>query len=189
MFILKKKYYLIIENIRDIDLKKLKKRDKFVIIYRNNNKPDNFEDLLKFRKSCKLKSIELFIANDIYLAVKLKSDGIYISSYNKSYKPLLLRKSNFKIIGSAHSKKEIFTKNQQGCKKIIFSKLFKVTYDKNASCIGVIKFNNLLNIYNQLIPLGGINSENLKYLNVVKSKGFALMSEIKKKPAIANRLF
>ena len=35
MFILKKKYFLIIESIKDIDLKNIKKRNKFVIIYRN----------------------------------------------------------------------------------------------------------------------------------------------------------
>ena len=34
MFAFKKKYYLIIESIKDIDLRKIKKRGKFVIIYR-----------------------------------------------------------------------------------------------------------------------------------------------------------
>ena len=189
MFILKKKYYLIIENIKDIDLKNIKKRNKFVIIYRNNKNLDEIKNLLIFRKICKLKSIEFYIANNINLAIKLRSDGIYLSSHNKSFRSLLLKKSNFKIIGSAHSNKEIFKKVQQGCKKIIFSKLFKVNYDKNASHLGVIKFNNFLKSYENLIPLGGINSSNLRRLNMINSKGFALMSEVKKKPAIANRLF
>ena len=35
MFILKKKYFLIIESIKDINLKNIKKRNKFIIIYRN----------------------------------------------------------------------------------------------------------------------------------------------------------
>ena len=47
MFILKKKYYLIIESIKDIDLKNIKKRNKFFIIYRNYTKIDKFSDLLK----------------------------------------------------------------------------------------------------------------------------------------------
>ena len=38
MFAFKKKYFLIIENIKDIDLKNIKKRNKFIIIYRNNKK-------------------------------------------------------------------------------------------------------------------------------------------------------
>ena len=55
MFIIKNKYFLIIENIKDIDLKNIKKRNKFSIIYRNNKKPENIIDLLRFRKICNLK--------------------------------------------------------------------------------------------------------------------------------------
>ena len=189
MPILKKKYYLIIENIKDIDLKNIKKRNKFVIIYRNNKNLDEINNLLKFRKICRLKSVEFYIANNINLAVKLRSDGIYLSAYNKSFKSLLLKKTNFKIIGSAHSIKEISAKVQQGCEKIIFSKLFKVSYDKYASYLGITRFNIFCKFYENLIPLGGINSENLRSLNMINSEGFALMSEVKKKPAIANRLF
>ena len=53
MFIIKNKYFLIIENIKDIDLKNIKKRNKFFIIYRNNNKIDKLNDLLNFRQKCK----------------------------------------------------------------------------------------------------------------------------------------
>ena len=173
MFILKKKYYLIIESIKDINLKNIKKRNKFVIIYRNNKNLGDLENLFKFRKLCKLKSIEFFVANNVRLAVKLNSDGIYISSYNKSLKLLLLKKRNFKIIGSAHSNKEIFTKTKQGCDTIIFSKLFQVDYDKKASFLGLIKFNNFLRNNKKLIPLGGINSSNLNKLRIIMSEGFA----------------
>ena len=189
MFILKKKYYLIIENIKDINLKNIKKRNKFVIIYRNSKNIDKDENLLKFRRICKLKSIEFFVANNVNLAVKLSSDGIYLSSYNKSLKSLSQKTKKFKIIGSAHSNREIFMKNQQGCEKIIFSKLFQVDYDKKASFLGVIKFNNFLRINKKLIPLGGIKSSNLNNLRIIMSEGFALKSEIKKKPAITSRLF
>ena len=189
MFILKKKYYLIIENIKDINLKNLKKRNKFVIIYRNNKNIDKEENLLKFRRTCKLKSIEFIVANNIHLAVKLCSDGIYLSSYNKSLKLLSQKKRNFKIIGSAHSNKEIFMKIRQGCEMIVFSKLFQVDYDKKASFLGVVKFNNFLKVNKKLIPLGGIKSSNLNSLRIINSEGFALKSEIKKKPAITNRLF
>ena len=48
----------------------------------------------------------------------------------------------------------------------------------------------LLKNNKNLIPLGGINQNNLNSLKTINSKGFALMSEIKKKPAnIINRLF
>jgi len=189
MFAFKNKYFFIIESIKDIDLRKIKKRNKFVIIYRNIKNLDKVENLLKFRRSCKLKSIEFYVANNINLAVKLSSDGIYLSSHNKSLKSLSRKKRNFKIIGSAHSNKEIFMKTQQGCEKIIFSKLFQVDYDKKASFLGLIKFNNFLRNNKKLIPLGGINSSNLNKLRIIMSEGFALKSEIKKKPTISSRLF
>ena len=83
MFILKNKYFLLIENIKDINLKNLKKRNKFFIIYRNRNKNDKLNCLLKFRQKCKSKAIKFYVANDIKLAILLNSDGIYLSSYNK----------------------------------------------------------------------------------------------------------
>ena len=47
MFILKKKYYLIIESIKDINLKNIKKRNKFIIIYRNQKKKENNRRFIK----------------------------------------------------------------------------------------------------------------------------------------------
>ncbi len=188
--IIKKKYFLIIESIKDIDLKNIKKRHKFSIIYRNKNNTENLTELQKFRKSCKSKSIEFFVGNDLKLAVKLESDGIYLSSYNSNLKVLSYKKSNFKIIGSAHNFREINTKNKQGCGSILLSKLFFVKYDARSPYLGVIKFNKLLKDNKNLIPLGGINLNNVNNLKIIDCKGFALMSEVKKKPAkIFSRLF
>ena len=190
MIVLKKKYYLIIESIKNIDLKNIKKRNKFAIIYRNKKNSEKKRDLFKFRKSCKLKSIDFFVANNLNLAHELNSDGIYLSSYNKSFKPLLFKKLRLHIIGSAHSKKEIHLKIKQGCEIILLSKLFMVNYDKKAPFLGVIKFNKFFDFNKNLIPLGGINLKNLNSLKMIRSNGFALLSEIKKKPAnIFSRLF
>ena len=190
MLIRKNKYFFIIESIKDIDLKNIKKRYKFTIIYRNKNNLENVSDLLNFRRFCKQKSIKLYIANNIKLAILLNSDGIYISAFNRSFKPLKLKKLNFNIIGSAHNLQELAIKKKQGCKTILFSKLFLVKYDKTAPYLGVVKFNNYLKINENLIPLGGISIDNLNNLNNINCKGFALLSEIKKKPAkIINRLF
>ena len=190
MFIFKKKYYLIIESIKDINLDNIKKLKKFSVIYRNLNNFEKKTELLKFRRACRLKSINFYVANNLNLATYLNSDGIYLSSYNKSLKALSLKKLNFHIIGSAHSQREIYTKVKQGCEIIIFSKLFSVAYDKKAPFLGVIKFNNFLKNYRNLIPLGGIHLNNLNRLNLLSCEGFALMSEIKKKPTkIFSRLF
>ena len=190
MFSNKKRYYFIIESIKDIDLKNIKIRNKFSIIYRNHNKIDNLNDLLKFRRQCKLKAIKFYIANNNALAVTLNSDGIYVSSFNKNLNVLSYKKTQYEIIGSAHNFKEISLKKKQGCSFIFLSKLFTVDYDKKAPFLGVVKFNNFLKISRNLIPLGGIKPENLNNLRNISCKGFAIFSEVKKKPAkIFNRLF
>ena len=180
MFIVKNKYFLIIENIKVIELKNIKIRNKFFIIYRNQNNIDKFNDLLKFRKKCKLKAIKFYIANNIELAISLGADGIYLSSFNKELSFLKFKKINFDIIGSAHNFKEISLKVKQGCSLILFSKLFLVNYDKKAPYLGVIRFNNNLKINKNLIPLGGINYKKLNKLKNINSIGFAILSEIKK---------
>ena len=191
MFAFKKKYFLIIETIKDIDLRKIKKRNKFIIIYRNQGKKENIVDLLNFRKKCKLKSIKFFIANNIDLSVLLKSDGIYLSAYNKSYKSLNLKSNKYSIIGSAHNSKEIYTKKKQGCSQILMSRLFLVDYKNTQDYMGLNKFNNhTINNSKILVPLGGIKLRNINKLKMVNSDGFAILSEIKKKPAnIISRLF
>ncbi len=190
MFTKKNKYFLLIENIKDIELKNIKIRNKFSIIYRNNKKVDNINELFKFRKDCRLKAIKFFVANNYSLAVLLNSDGIYLSSFNKKLNSLNYKKFNFEIIGSAHNYKEISLKLKQGCSNILFSKLFLVDYKQKAPFLGVIKFNSIAKISNKLIPLGGIKKQNLNKLRNVLCEGFALLSEVKKKPAnIISRLF
>ena len=189
MFIIKQEYFIIIKSINDIQIDKLKKYHKFSIIYRTSKLNENFNELIYFRRKCKVRKIKFFVANNIKLASLLKSDGIYISSSNKSFRPLNLNKSLFTIIGSAHNFKEIHLKIKQGCKFIIVSKLFKVDYDPEAKFMGMVKFNNLINLNKNIIPLGGIKCSNLNKLRLVKSFGIAIMSEIKKKPTISSRLF
>ena len=94
MISFKKKYFLIIETIKDLNLSNIKKHGKFEIIYRTLNKSDKINELLRFRKTCKLKKINFFVANDIKLAIKLNSDGVYIFASNRSLNYLNLKKNN-----------------------------------------------------------------------------------------------
>ena len=110
MFAFKKKYFFIIESIKDLNLENIKKNKKFIVIYRNSKKNENLKSLKEFKNKCSLKSIKLFIANDINLAVAIRADGIYISSWNKSFKSCHLVKSGYDIIGSAHNFREITLK-------------------------------------------------------------------------------
>ena len=52
MFAFKKKYFLIIENTKDINLNKIKINHKLFIIYRNSAISEDFNNLYKFRKIC-----------------------------------------------------------------------------------------------------------------------------------------
>ena len=83
MLVLKKKYYLFIENTREFDLNLIKIRNKFNLIYRNQKVDEKFQNLSRFRNNCKKKGINFYIANNTNLLSKLKADGLYISSHNK----------------------------------------------------------------------------------------------------------
>ena len=190
MFAYKKNYYLIIENIKDIELSNIKERDKFIIILRNIKFKENNNELFRFRKICKSKGIKFFVANNIRLAVNLKADGFYISANNTSFKRPYMIDGNLEIVGAAHNYKELNLKQKQNCSKFIFSRLFQTTYIYKKSFLGVLKFNKYSLLINKnLIPLGGIRLDNLNRMRDVKSDALVIFSEIKKKPAIANRLF
>tara|TARA_B100000427_G_C15312275_1_gene508833 strand:- start:1 stop:573 length:573 start_codon:yes stop_codon:yes gene_type:complete len=190
MFIYKNNYYLYIEDIKTLNLNLIKKRNKFAIIYRNNIKHKDINQLKKFSYECKKRSIQFFIANDLHLAIKCKADGLYLSSYNKKHYKISPIANSLKIIGSAHSAKEIQEKKNQGCKTIFLSRLFRTSYKNKKSYLGVMKFNLVaIGLKEKLVPLGGIRYNNLSLLNLVRSNSFAVLSEIKKKPAIIRRLF
>ena len=186
MFIIKNNYYLFIQNTTDINLNNIKDNNKIIIIYRNNNIQENINSIVSFKRRSAQKGFKLYIANNFKLAKKCGANGLYISAYNKK---IYLNKS-LDLIGSAHSYSEIYQKINQGCKTIILSRLFKTSYKHKKTNLGINRFNLIRKNYSiSIIPLGGINQLNLLKLNIVKSDGIALLSEIKKKPAISNRLF
>ena len=191
MFVLQNKYFLLIESIKDLDIKNIKLINKYIIIYRNNSKIDNINDLIKFRQYCRSKKIDFFVSNDVKLASQVKADGLYISAYNNNLSLIRLKKSNYRIIGSAHNIKELNIKILQGCSDIIYSRLFEVSHPLKKGHLGVIKFNLFKQLISKnLVPLGGIRLTNLNKLRMIRSDSFALLSEVKKKPAkIFNRLF
>ena len=150
------------------------------IIFRNYDSNNYFEDLIKTRNFCKKKGFNLFLSNNLHLAIKLKLDGVYLPSFNKRlvYKNLSLVKK-FRFIGSAHNISEIKIKEKQNCEEIFLSPIFKT--DKNKNYLDTIKFNlQALEVKKDVIALGGINSNNLKKIKLTKSKGIASISWIKK---------
>ena len=182
MLALKKKYYLFVENTREFNLNLIKIRNKFNIIYRNSRTKERIEDLKAYRRRCKQNGVNFFVANDTKLLSKINADGLYISAYNKNLQTNTFYKKGFKIIGSAHNQKELDLKIKQGCKVVIYSRLFKTNYPYKDGYLGIQKFNIIsLRTKTEVVPLGGINAYNLSKLKNVLSHSFACLSAIKKK--------
>ena len=158
------------------------------IIYRNYKDRKRENQLIKIAKACKKKRYQLFVSNDIKLAHKVKADGIYVPSFNKTKKFSNLEKKNLIIIGSAHNQKEIHTKITQNCKAVFLSPLFLVK--KTKTFLGLHKFNYLscMNKIN-IIPLGGITERNISKLKLLFSTGFGGIQIFKKKPASKRPVF
>ena len=114
------------------------------------------------------------MSNDVKLANKLKLDGAYIPSFNKSLNHLSYRfNKKFKIVGSAHNLKEINIKNSQNVEQIFVSSLFK----KNKNYLGINKFKLITNLTKkEIIVLGGISNKNLNKLKLINCVGFAGIS-------------
>jgi len=108
MFAFKKKYFLIIESIKDIDLRDIKKNNKLIIIYRNYNK--NVD---------KIKKDELTLINDYNLKPNKKVKVFYFST-----------KSNFKLKVDIEIK---FKSNRDNIRDLILEKLklSNINLDKN----------------------------------------------------------
>ena len=158
------------------------------VIYRNYNSKKREYELVKIAKACKESRNQLFVSNDIKLAIKVKAEGIYIPSFNKTSNFANLEKRNIKILGSAHNQKEIHNKILQNCFAIFLSPLFYVK--KSKKFLGLHKFNylaysNKINVF----ALGGISQNNIQKLKLLHTKGFGGIGIFKKKPAFKRPVF
>ena len=158
------------------------------IIYRNYNARKREKELVKIAKACRESRIQLFVSNDIKLAIKVKAEGIYIPSFNKSKSFANLEKKNIKILGSAHNQKEIQEKITQKCSAIFLSPIFYVK--KSKKFLGLHKFNYLSQRNNtNILALGGISQNNIHKLKLLNIKGFGGIRIFKKKPAYKRPVF
>ena len=166
------KYYF----ISKFDTNNIDKQDKqTTVIYRNYNSKIIDQDLiLKIKKYCRKNKFKFYLSNHIKLAIKLDLDGAYIPSFNKSTNHLAFSlKKKFNIIGSAHSIKQIRTKETQNVNSIFISSIFK----KNKNYLGINKFKLISKLTKKkVVALGGISKENIKKLSLLKSSEFAGIS-------------
>ena len=169
------KYYF----INKFDTNLISKQDKDTTIIYRNYKDYNFDDVLKIKKYCRKKNFKFLLSNDVKKAIKLNLDGAYIPSFNKNISHLSYsKKTNFLIVGSAHSLNEIKIKEKQGCEMIIISSIFK----KNNNYLGLNKFKLISKLTEKkIIALGGLNKTNLRYLKLTNCLGFAGISFFEQK--------
>ena len=158
------------------------------IVYRNYKDRNRENQLVKIARACKKNRYQLFVSNDVKLVYKVKADGIYVPSFNKTKKFSNLEKKNILIIGSAHNQKEIHKKVSQNCKAIFISPLFYVKKSKNF--LGLHKF-NYLSCLNKIdiFALGGISENNIRKLKLLDIKGIGGIRLFKKKPAFKRPVF
>tara|TARA_B100000029_G_scaffold502343_1_gene577442 strand:+ start:464 stop:1042 length:579 start_codon:yes stop_codon:yes gene_type:complete len=158
------------------------------VIYRNYNDESRERKLDKIVKECKKKRCQIFVSNDIKLAIKFRTNGIYIPSFNKKKQFGNLENRNLTILGSAHNQKQIQEKINQKCKAIFLSPIFNVK--KSKYFLDVHKFNFLTRANKtDFFALGGIKETNINKIKLLHIKGFAGIRMFKKKPAFKRPVF
>ena len=175
-----KKIYFFIDKIDEINLDQVKKTGAILILRRPKN--ISYKNLKKFAVNCKNKRIDLFVANSVKYLSLLKTNGFYISAWNKKYyKSLRKFNSNIEIVGSAHNIMEINEKINQGCSQIFLSRIFETKYRLKKGFLGVIKFNLITRMFRtNFIALGGINIKNFNQIKNLNITGLAMSSDKKK---------
>jgi len=174
------KIFFYINELNDIQKENLNQLKNINIIYRNYQKTNYLINAFKLRDYCKKRNFKLYISNDEKLAIKLRSYGLYIPSFNNKKKYL---KSNLHLIGSAHNEIELRKKISQGCKEIFISPIFNTYSGLNKVGKGLNFYQNLLLKFSKIHihALGGINKKNIKKIILLKGRGFSSISMIDKK--------
>ena len=111
------------------------------LIFRNYEEKLKIDEIKSIHKFCKNDKRNLYLSNNIELALRLGLSGVYIPSFNNSlnFASKYSLPDKFEIIGSAHNVSEIRIKKFQKCSKIFLSPIFKSK--KNQKFLSPIKFN------------------------------------------------
>ena len=174
------KIFFYINELNDIQKENLNQLKNINIIYRNYQKTDYLGNAFKLQDYCRKRNFKLYISNDERLAMKIRSYGLYIPSFNNKKKYL---KSSLHLIGSAHNEIELRKKISQGCKEIFISPIFNTYSGSNKTGKGLNFYQNLLSKFSKIYihALGGINEKNIKKIILLKGRGFSSISMIDKK--------
>ena len=178
MINIKLNYYIFIEELSEkiikniINLKKKKLRINIIILGKNS---------LVISKFAKKERIPLFFTDNLRSAIKNKAQGVFLTNKYKILKNNIKKSTKLEVIGSAHNQSEYYIKKKQNCTTIMLSPIF---YNKKYSpnkILGVARFNLItLNWKTNICSLGGITYNNIKLVNLTRSKSIAVKSLIQK---------
>jgi len=177
----KLKKIIFIESLNEKIKKNIKKiHNAIIIIDDKNYYGDSLDKYYEIVSFCKSNKIPFFIKDNHNIANKLKANGLYISSKNTRIKLTPFIKKKFKIIGSAHNQYEYYIKKMQGCNIISLSPLFYNSKYSNNKILNPLKFNLIKKNWNaDVCALGGINSKNIKKINLLNLKFISFSGYIK----------
>lgn len=171
------KKYIFVKNLNEKIKKNIKKLYNAKVIYTSTNfNNESIAKCFELKKFCSKNNIPLYIINNFKVALKIKANGIFISSNNKRlvYNEFLRKK--FHIIGSAHNQLEYYFKKKQYCETIALSPLFlNPKYSKNKT-LGPIRFNLISKDWKtELCALGGINKNNINNIKNTKISAISFL--------------
>lgn len=155
----------------------IKNKIKNIIYYNISN--IDYNSTKNFRQWCKTYKIKFFIVNNFKLAIKLNSDGIYLTSNYKKINYLSFYKKKFVIFGSVHNQMDYYFKKIQSCQLVFFSPIFKTNKYSINQTLGLIKYNLICQSWNiKTTALGGINKKNIRLIKLTKGKSVGFQSLI-----------
>ena len=145
----------------------------------------NYNKRLKMAKEIKKiarkNHLTLLIGKNIKLAKEIKADGVHFSDQEKSWRKYLRYKKNNKKLTlscSCHNEPSIKKANKLLIDIKFISPIFLTkSYSENQT-IGTKKLSKIIknNINQNIIPLGGVNSLNIKLLQKIKINSMAGIS-------------
>jgi len=172
------RFFFFTDSLNETIINNIYKFKNIAIIYKSNN-PDtiNNQKIINIKKFCIKNKILFFISDNIKLATKHNTNGLFISSSNKKIYNFNSQKKNFYIIGSVHNTFEYYLKIRQKCEILMLSPIF---FNKKYSInkiLGIVRFNLISNLWkNKICALGGINLKNLNKIKMTKASSVAFLS-------------
>ena len=169
-------YYIFVEELNEktikniISLKKQKLRINIVILDKNS---------LVISKFAKKEKIPHFFTDNLKDAIKNKAHGIFLTNKYKILKNDIKKTTKLEVIGSAHNRYEYYMKIRQNCTTIMLSPIFYNKKYSHNNILNITRFNLItLDWKSKICALGGINSKNIKLINLTKSKSAGVKSMI-----------